>query len=161
MDNKNKNKSDMYKNEKNADVTDTCNKSIQSNAAQRESVSLTTAEWNLMECLWSKSPRKGREVVDYLSENVGWTRSTTLTMLRRMTDKKLISCDESGDVLTYTPLVNRETAVLHETDSFIKRVYKGSVSMMMNAITKKQNLSQEEIDELYAILKQAEKRSDK
>jgi hypothetical protein len=35
-------------------------------------------------------------------------------------------------------------------------VYKGSVSLMMCAVTKKQELSKEEIDELYAILREAE-----
>ena len=47
-------------------------------------IDLTPAEWNLMECLWEKSPRTGKEAVDYMKDSVGWSRSTTLTMLRRM-----------------------------------------------------------------------------
>ena len=47
-------------------------------------IRLTNTEWNLMECLWETSPRTGRETTDYLQKYVGWTRSTTLTMLRRM-----------------------------------------------------------------------------
>ena len=46
--------------------------------------------------------------------------------------------------------------MVHETQGFLNRVYQGSVSMMVSAITQKQNLSQEEIDELYAILHKAE-----
>lgn len=122
----------------------------------RNDKNLTSAEWSLMECLWEQAPRTGREVVEYLREQVGWSRSTTLTMLRRMSEKGVIRCEVSDGLKTYSPLVGREDAVLRETEDFFGRVYKGSVSMMMSAITKKQELSKEEIDELYAILRRAE-----
>ena len=57
----------------------------------KKAISLTPAEWQLMECLWEKSPRSGREAVDDLRERAGWSRSTTLTMLRRMSEKGLIA----------------------------------------------------------------------
>ena len=117
---------------------------------------LTPTEWHLMECLWEKSPRTGREAVEYLEKSVGWSRSTTLTMLRRMTEKGAIRCGEEDGVKVYEPLIQKEEAMLHETDDFLSRVYKGSVSMMMSAITQKQDLSRKEIDELYAILRKAE-----
>lgn len=123
----------------------------------KDMLDLTEAEWKLLECLWDHSPRTGRETVEYMGAKVGWTRSTTLTMLRRMTEKGLIACDESGTVLTYSPLVQREDAVQRETRSFIDRVYKGSVSLLINALTEKQALSRDDIDELYAILRRAEK----
>lgn len=118
--------------------------------------SLTPTEWHLMECLWEHAPRTGREAVEYLKKSVGWSRSTTLTMLRRMTEKGLIACRELDGVLTYSPLIRREDAAVHETRDFLDRVYRGSVSMMVSAITQKQTLSREEIDELYAILHRAE-----
>ena len=119
-------------------------------------LTLTHGEWNLMECLWEKAPRTGREAVEDLEQRVGWSRSTTLTTLRRMTEKGIVRCEEEAGVKVYTPLIRREDAVLRETDDFLSRVYHGSVAMMMNAITQKQKLSKEELDELYSILKQAE-----
>ena len=119
-------------------------------------ISLTNSEWNLMECLWEASPRTGRQAADYLRKHVGWTRSTTLTMLRRMAEKGLILCDDTDDIKVYSPLIKREDAVIKETDDFLNRVYKGSISLMMSAITKKQDLSKEDIEELYAILREAE-----
>lgn len=126
-----------------------------------QNISLTNTEWNLMECLWEASPRTGREATDYLQERVGWTRSTTLTMLRRMTEKGLVHCEDKKGMKVYSPLIRREDAVIKETDDFLNRVYKGSVSMMMSAITKKQELTKEEIDELYAILREAEAKEGK
>lgn len=121
-----------------------------------QNISLTNPEWNLMECLWEASPRTGREAADYLREHAGWTQSTTLTMLRRMAEKGLVKCEEQDGMKGYSPLIKREAAVMRETDDFLNRVYKGSVSMMMSAITKKQELTREEIDELYTILREAE-----
>ena len=81
--------------------------------------------------------------------------STTLTMLA-MTDKGLLHCEENGDGKSYSPLVARGDAVKSETENFIERVYKGSVSLMMSEIASSQELSQDEIDELYEILRRAE-----
>jgi BlaI family penicillinase repressor len=123
---------------------------------QEQNISLTPTEWHLMECLWESAPRTGREASDYLRAHVGWTRSTTLTLLRRMTDKGFISCSETGGVKVYAPLIRREDAVMRETDDLLQRVFKGSVSMMMSAVTKKQELTRDEIDALYEILRRAE-----
>ena len=118
-------------------------------------INLTPTEWHLMECLWERSPRSGREAVEYMEKSVGWSRSTTLTMLRRMTEKGRIRCDTVDGLNTYIPLVAYEDAVQQETKSFLRRVYHGNVSMLVSAITQKQELSEEELQELYDILEQA------
>lgn len=116
---------------------------------------LTGAEWNVMECLWALGSCTGREAVTWLSDSADYTRSTTLTMLRRMTEKGLIACTEQDGINTYSPLLAREEATVRETDSFLNRVYNGSVSLMLSAFTKKHPLTQAEIDELMAILEEA------
>lgn len=122
----------------------------------KQDMSLTPTEWNLMECLWEKAPRSGREATEYLEEKVGWSRSTTLTLLRRMTDKGIIHCEDVDGLKMYLPVLQRKDAVVKETNDFLNRVYKGSVSLMVSAVTQKQKLSKDEIDELYAILREAE-----
>lgn len=119
-------------------------------------VSLTNAEWSLMECLWESSPRTGREAVEYLKKRVGWKRSTTLTMLSRMTEKGIIKSEKRDGITVYSPLIRREEATIQETQSFLDRVYRGSVSMMLNTIAENEALTKEEIDELYEILRRVE-----
>jgi len=117
-----------------------------------EKHSLTSAEWYVMEALWQKNNCTGREAVEMLAQRAKWSRSTTLTMLRRMTEKGLIRCQEQSGVLTYSPLISQEEATQQETAHFLDRVYHGSVSMMLSAFARKQPLTPEEIEELYAIL---------
>lgn len=122
----------------------------------KKHINLTEAEWNVMECLWEHSPRTGREVTQYLSEKSGWNRSTTLTLLSRLEAKGAVLSDSEGSKKTFSAALRREDAALRETEDFLSRVYKGSVSLMVSALTKKQALSKEEIGELYAMLKELE-----
>ena len=123
-------------------------------------INLTDAEWNVMECLWEKSPRTGRETIEYLKERMGWSRSTTLTLLRRMEEKGAVGSELSGEVKQFIPLISREQAAIQETEDFLGRVYKGRLGMMLSSFTKKQTLSKNEIDELYSILKELEANAD-
>lgn len=117
---------------------------------------LTSAEWRVMECLWDKSPRTGREATEWLKKRTGWNRSTTLTLLRRMEAKGAVASGTEDGVKSFRPLIRREDAALQETEDFLGRVYKGSLSLMVSSLTKKQSLPQQEIDELYAILREME-----
>ena len=121
-------------------------------------IALTEAEWTVMECLWEKSPRTGRETVVWLDQKMGWTRSTTLTMLRRLEAKGAVAGDAEGEIKTFRPLIAREEVAVRETENLLDRAYKGSLSLLVSSLTRKQSLPQKEIDELYAILREMEER---
>lgn len=121
-----------------------------------EHTDLTPAEWNVMECLWEESPRTVMQMVAELKERVGWAKSTSTTMISRMEKKGLIYCNETEKPKHYFPAVLRENAVAQETKSFLNRVFRGSVGLMMNAAVQHQDLTQEEVDQLYAILQKVE-----
>lgn len=121
-----------------------------------EDVNLTNSEWYVLECLWERSPMTVMELVAALHDRLGWAKSTTITTLRRMEDKGLVRCRTEGRTKHYTPAVQREGAVRHETRSFLDKVYRGSVGLMMSAMTRDRALSRAEIDELYDILRRAE-----
>ena len=121
-----------------------------------KNLTLTEAEWTVMECLWEKSPRTGRETVAWLDQKMGWTRSTVLTMLRRLEAKGAVAGDTEGELKTFRPMIAREEVAVHETENLLDRAYKGSLSLLVSSLTKKQSLPQNEIDELYAILREME-----
>lgn len=123
---------------------------------KKQHIDLTTAEWSVMECLWEHSPRTGREVTGEMEEQAGWSRSTTLTLLSRLEAKGAVSSDSEGGKKTFSAALKREDAALHETEDFLSRVYNGSLSLLVSSMTKKKALSQKEINELYAMLKELE-----
>lgn len=115
-------------------------------------IRLTDAEWSVMDCLWAKSPRTGRELVEELQETMGWSRSTVLTLLGRLENKGAVAADCSGKIKLYRPCLAHEDAARQEAENLIDRAYRGSLSLLVSTLTKKQSLPQAEIDELYAIL---------
>ena len=121
-----------------------------------EHINLTEAEWNVMECLWERSPRTGREVTLQMEDKAGWSRSTTLTLLSRLEAKGAVSSNSEGSKKTFSAVLRREDAAMHETEDFLSRVYKGSLSLLVSSMTKKKALSQKEIHELYDMLKELE-----
>lgn len=119
-------------------------------------IHVTDSEWYVLDCLWQQSPQTAMELVEALSRRVGWAKSTTLTTLRRMEAKGLLAGETVGRSRRYTPLVDRETATVRETNGFLDRVYRGSVGQMVSTMARRQGLTEEDLAELRAILAQAE-----
>ena len=121
----------------------------------KNSIILQQSEWYIMEKLWEESPRTIVQLYHALEVEPGWSKSTVNTLLGRMVEKGILYYEDGGKARQYYPGVKREDAALAETESLLKRVYQGSVSMMMSTLVKKNVLSDEEIDELYEILRKA------
>ena len=119
-------------------------------------IKLTASEWSVLDSLWQGSPQTGMQLVSNLGRTVGWAKSTTITTLRRMEEKGLVNCETIGKGKSYTPAVEQEQAEIQETRSFLDRVYRGSVGLMMSAMAQRQELSPEDIAELRDILRKAE-----
>ena len=121
-----------------------------------DGINLTNSEWYILDCLWERSPQTVMELVGALNARLGWAKSTTITTLRRMEDKGLVRCTVEGRAKHYSPNLQREQAVQGETRSFLDKVYRGSVGLMVSALAENKALSKAEIDELYEILRKAE-----
>ena len=124
---------------------------------EKQNTDITESEWNVLSCLWEHMPQTARELTETLSKSVGWSRSTTLTVLRRMTEKGLLLCEEGDDgVRIYRTELAQDAVTMRETEHFLDRVFGGSISMMLSAMTAGKRLTEDEIDALYEVLRQAE-----
>ena len=127
----------------------------------KEEVKVTNSEWYVMNCLWEKRMLSLMQLVPLLKESAGWSKSTSATMVRRMTEKELIGYEENGKTKYFFPKVDKQDVVVQETRDFLQRIYDGSVGMMMSALVRQDDLSAEDIQELQEILKAAEKKTQK
>lgn len=120
---------------------------------KKENAILQQSDRYIMEKLWEESPRTITQLYHELKEEQGWSKSTVNTLLTRMVEKGIIYYEEGDKARQYYPAIKREDAAVAETESLLQRVYKGSVGMMMNTMLKESAFSQEEIEELYEILR--------
>lgn len=121
-----------------------------------ETYTVTPSEWALLEILWRDGPQTLTELVPKLSESAGWSKSTTATMLRRMSEKGILGYEVQGRGKLFFPNIQREEVVDRERDSLLRRAYNGSIGMLVSAMAENNRLTKQDIAELYAILKDAE-----
>ncbi|MBR4657012.1 MAG: BlaI/MecI/CopY family transcriptional regulator [Oscillospiraceae bacterium] len=121
-----------------------------------DQIRLTDAEWQVMEALWELSPQTGRELTERLEASVGWNRSTTLTLLRRLEAKGAVETGYSEGKKIFQPLLRREDAAMKEAEGFLSRVYRGSLSLMVSSFAQRKLLSEADRKELSTLLRELE-----
>ncbi len=109
------------------------------------------SEWYVMKALWEHSPLSGSDIVKAVSAQTDWSQSTILTMVRRLVQKGAVGVLQQS-VMMYYPLIEESGARRQETDMFLKRVYKGSVNMLVKGFIESGELSKEELEELKKLL---------
>ena len=114
------------------------------------------SDWKVLEQLWDKSPQTLMQLVRALSKEVGWSKSTVATMVKRMEAKGLLRFEEGDKARKIYPALTREEASAMETNTLIDKVFKGNPGLLMASLIEQTELSLKEIDELYAMLKKAE-----
>ncbi|HZK60966.1 MAG TPA: BlaI/MecI/CopY family transcriptional regulator, partial [Anaerovoracaceae bacterium] len=103
-------------------------------------VNLSDGEWNIMNVLWEAAPNTITRLTAALNESTGWSKHTIITMLGRMESKGAVRYEEGIRAKQYYPAVERTETVLGETESFLDKVYSGSLGLMVNTMVKKNSL---------------------
>ena len=122
-----------------------------------EHLRLSDGEWKLMKALWAGKACTLAQLVSALEKDTGWSRATVFMMLKRLIAKGAVTLDDSGKFQTYSAAIAYADVEPEETESFLSKVYGGSVGMMVSSLVGRGALSEQEIQELKAILDAAEK----
>ena len=117
-------------------------------------VKIFDAEMHLMNKIWDEGTIKAIELANWATENLGWKKNSTYSMLKKLIEKQAVRRDEPGFVIT--PLVSREEIAFEETNILIEKMFKGNVKMLLTSLISNQQLSAEDIEELKKIVGQSE-----
>jgi BlaI family transcriptional regulator, penicillinase repressor len=113
---------------------------------------ITEAEWEVMKVLWESSPATASEVADALCERMQWHPKTVKTLLGRLVKKGALRFKEEGNRYSYRPVHPRQRFVDAESRSFLDRVFGGEATPALVHFVESVDLSDDEIQELRAIL---------
>jgi BlaI family penicillinase repressor len=119
---------------------------------------ISDAEWLVMKIVWNKSPLTSTEIIDYLKKDTTWSPKTIHTLISRLVKKGALGVDKESTFNKYYPLVTEEECRRVETKSFIKKVYDGSLQLLLANFIKDEKLSTEEINQLRRILDDKDKK---
>ncbi len=113
-------------------------------------IKIFDAEYRFMNIIWEHSPISSTELVRLVNEELGWKKSTTYTVIRRLSERGAIKNEKT----VVHALVEREQVMRTETEELIDRVYDGSLKLFFTTFLKKEKLSNEELQELRSIIDQ-------
>jgi BlaI family penicillinase repressor len=113
---------------------------------------ITEAEWRVMEAVWKNDAIPTNEIVKQVKSVTDWKDNTIYTLLSRLAKKDLIRIDKAVSPNLCTPLVTQCECQRVERKAFLKKVYNGSLSLMLANILEEENLTEREIDQLKDIL---------
>lgn len=109
---------------------------------------ITDAEYKIMKVLWSTEKKMTvADVVGELGES-DWTASTVSTFLQRLLKKGVVACKKKGKANLYYPKLKQSEYDLSETESFLSKIYAGSVKNLVAALYENKKLSKEDTAEL-------------
>lgn len=117
-------------------------------------LSLSDGEWKLMNLLWDKSPLTIGDMVDALKNDTAWTKATVNIMLSRLADKGAVRIDAAGPRKQFYPLLARDDAVEQEARNTLSKIKTGGLGLLVSTMARESELTDEEIDGLYRILKE-------
>src|SRR6185437_1761820 len=92
---------------------------------------ISEAEWKVMKVLWGKSPLSAMEIITALSDTEDWHPNTVKTLLSRLHKKKAVSVEKVKNLYLYRPVVSEADCVKTESESFLHRVFGGSVKPLL------------------------------
>lgn len=113
---------------------------------------ISDAEWLVMNVLWQESPLTASLVIEQLRPKTDWSPKTIQTLITRLVKKGALGVNKDASLNQYYPLVLQEECMREETKSFLKKVYGGSLHLLLANFVKDENLSPKEIQELRNLL---------
>ncbi|WPC44409.1 BlaI/MecI/CopY family transcriptional regulator [Clostridium sp. JS66] len=123
----------------------------------KEMPKISDSEWEVMKVLWKRSPITSSEIIETLKEYISWSPKTIHTLISRLVNKNAIEVKKIEPFYLYSPKISEEECKRVETKSFIKKVYDGSIHLLISNFLKDEKLSGEEIEELKKILDEKKK----
>ncbi|MCB7303914.1 BlaI/MecI/CopY family transcriptional regulator [Bariatricus massiliensis] len=114
---------------------------------------ISEAEFEVMKIVWKYAPISTNEVTERLMRTTDWSPKTIQTLLKRLVTKGALTYEKQSRVFVYSPAVEESEYVGQKSSSFLNRYYDGHISSMVSAYLENDRLSEGELDELRALLK--------
>ena len=113
-----------------------------------EQYHLFEAESRFMDIVWREEPLTSRRLTELCEEEMGWKRTTTYTVLKKLSDRGIVRNEER----IVTSLVSRDVILAEESQQVVQRSFQGSLPLFLTAFLGGQKLSEGEAEELKKLI---------
>lgn len=109
---------------------------------------LAAKESRFAEIIWKNEPLSIQQLIGLSQQEFGWDRTTTYTVLRRLTKQGLF-CNENQ---TVRALISRDEYYAKQGERLIDEAFDGSLPAFLAAFTAQKDLTKKEIDEIRRMI---------
>jgi len=106
------------------------------------------SEYRFCLIMWEYEPLTAVELVRLCQEQLGWKRTTTYTVIKRLGERGVLQNQEG----TITSLISKEDAQNYEINELLEKKFEGSLPAFIAAFTKRQDISDAELDEVQHMI---------
>lgn len=111
-------------------------------------VELGAVQERFADIVWANEPIGSGELVKVCERELNWKKPTTYTVLRKLCEKGLFQ-NKDGMV---TSLISREAFYAAKSQQVVEDSYEGSLPAFVAAFLKRKKLTQQEADEIQAMI---------
>jgi len=113
-----------------------------------ETPKIFESEYRFCLILWAHEPIRSGELVELCREQLGWKPTTTYTVIKRLSQRGVVKNEKS----VVTALVSKEEVQASEIDQLVERGFGGSLPAFVAAFARHKKPSQEELDQVQAMI---------
>lgn len=110
------------------------------------------AEYRFLNILWENEPIPSPKLVQLCNEQLGWKKSTTYTVIKKLIDKGIVKNENT----IVSALVTKEEVDRQDSEELLQRTSKGNIPAFFAAFLKDRKLSREDAEHIRQIIDQME-----
>ena len=113
-----------------------------------EELRLGVVESQFAEIIWSNEPLPSGELVKLCEQKLGWKKSTTYTVLKRLCERGIFQNTKG----TVTSRISRRDFYALQSEKFVEENFGGSLPAFLAAFTTRKKLNKSEVDEIKKMI---------
>ena len=113
-----------------------------------EDLKLCDSEYRFMLIVWEMSPVKSGELVKAAEMRLGWKKSTTYTVIKKLSERGFLENENT----VVTALVEKDRCQAVESDYFVERTFDGSLPKFIASFLGHRTISEKEAEEIKRII---------
>jgi predicted transcriptional regulator len=108
------------------------------------------SELKIMEILWNEGDLTASRIVQLMKEQVGWSRTTTYTVIGKLIDKGAI--ERYGENFSCRATITKEQVQQFETTELLDKLFNGSAELFMSALISSKKISPDEAERMKLLV---------
>lgn len=102
------------------------------------------SEYRFCLILWENEPVNSTRLVELCKEQLGWSKATTYTVIRRLAERGVVKNEHS----VVTSLISKEQAQQAQLEEMVERTFEGSLPAFIAAFSRSKKLSAAQVAQL-------------